>query len=245
MASSIAQLIAESGRIPRHVAIFIDGNGRWASSKGQPRPNGHVWGFEAMADIGFIAMEMKIEYLTLFMLSQENFRRPQDELSNILELWKRYVKEVVPRLHERNIRFKFIGDPKFFDDETVLYIEQGQRMTENNSGTTVAISAAYGGRWDIVTSVQKFLTTAPGAHTISEEEIGRHLSTHFAPDPDLVIRPGGEQRMSNCWIWQTAFSELYFTETLWPDFGRTDLYEALLAFQKRERRYGRASAVSV
>jgi undecaprenyl diphosphate synthase len=221
---------------------LVDGNGRWASSKGLPRAQGHVRGFEVWAEFGFIALEMNIEFLTFYFLSQENFKRPKNELSNILDLWKRYLREVVPRLHDRNIRFRFSGDPGFFDDETVRLIEEGQKITENNAGMTLTVSAAYGGRWDIVTAVRNLLATTakPGAE-ITEEDITRNLTTRFTPDPDLVIRPGGELRLSNCWMWQIAFSELYFTETLWPDFGRKDLAQAICAYQKRERRFGRVA----
>jgi len=240
--SSSTETIPDAPPVPRHVAIIMDGNGRWAKRRRLPRVAGHQKGRDAVRDVVKACGERGVAFLTLFAFSSENWRRPEDEVSVLMQLFLRALEQEVARLHENGIRFKVIGDLSRFDQRIVELIHQGESLTAGNTRLTLTIAANYGGRWDIM---QAFNRVAAGrsadAGPISERELAQLLSMSYAPEPDLFIRTGGEQRISNFLLWQLAYTELYFTETLWPDFDAAALDAAIRSYQRRERRFGRTS----
>jgi undecaprenyl diphosphate synthase len=186
--------------------------------------------------------EMGVEYLTLFAFSSENWRRPEEEVSFLMQLFMKMLEREVSKLHDNNIRLKIIGDISRFDAKLVSYIEQAEQLTANNTSLTLTIAANYGGRWDIMQAVHALSQAHPTkTSAFAEEELTPYLSMFYAPEPDLFIRTGGEQRISNFLLWQLAYTELYFTDILWPAFGRPELEVAIQSYQKRERRFGRTS----
>ncbi len=250
--SSSTQTIPQVGDIPRHIAIIMDGNGRWAKQRFLPRVAGHKRGVEAVREIVKACREIGVEYLTLFAFSSENWRRPADEVSVLMQLFLYALEQEVIKLNENEIRFKLIGDLSPFDARIRDLVARGEQLTAKHSRLTLTVAANYGGRWDIMQAVNKALarrvSTQPGDDPgmaidgpIAESELTPHLSMHYAPEPDLFIRTGGEQRISNFLLWQLAYTELYFTETLWPDFNRASLLEAIASYRQRERRFGRTS----
>lgn len=183
-----------------------------------------------------------VEFLTLFAFSSENWRRPADEVSFLMQLFVKMLEREVGKLHENNVRLKVIGDRSRFDAQLLRHIEEAEQLTSNNTGLTLTIAANYGGRWDIMQAMHALNRAHPDrAAAFEEEELTPYLSTNYAPEPDLFIRTGGEQRISNFLLWQLAYTELYFTDILWPDFGRKELEDAIQSYQKRERRFGRIS----
>ncbi len=239
---SSTQSVPDSSAVPRHVAIIMDGNGRWARSRLLPRIAGHKRGGEAVRAIVRAAAERGIEYLTVFAFSSENWRRPAEEVSLLMQLFLNALQQEVRELHENGIRFRVVGDVSRFDRKIVELIEAGEQLTASNQRLTLTIAANYGGRWDVVQAMQRLLAEQPQrAAELAEADLAPYLSMHYAPEPDLFIRTGGEQRISNFLLWQLAYSELYFTDTLWPDFDARALDVAIQWYQQRERRFGRTS----
>ena len=232
--------IPEVGSVPRHVAIIMDGNGRWAKKRFLPRVGGHRKGVEAVREVVKACNEQGIEFLTLFAFSSENWRRPTEEVTFLMQLFLRSLEQEVGKLHDNGIRFKVVGDIARFDPRIVELIRRGEELTAGNRRLTLTIAANYGGRWDILQAADRCRADDPAAE-ITEERLTERLSMAFAPEPDLFIRTGGEQRVSNFLLWQLAYTELYFTEALWPDFGADALVAALDSYRRRERRFGRTS----
>ncbi|MFA5826033.1 MAG: isoprenyl transferase [Gallionellaceae bacterium] len=228
--------------VPRHIAMIMDGNGRWAKQRLLPRVAGHQRGVESVREMVKACRQLGVEYLTLFAFSSENWRRPSDEVSFLMQLFMKMLEREVSSLHKNNVRLKVIGDRSRFDELLVKYIEDAELLTANNDGLTLTIAANYGGRWDIMHAVQGLWQAHPEmSGKFSEEDLEPYLSMHYAPEPDLFIRTGGEQRISNFILWQMAYTELYFTDTLWPAFDRAALDIAIQSYQNRERRFGRTS----
>jgi len=227
--------------VPRHIAIIMDGNGRWAKKRMLPRVAGHARGVERVRDMVAACIERGVEYLTLFAFSSENWRRPEDEVSYLMDLFVRALEREVDKLAANGVRLRVVGDLSRFDARLRELIRAGEARTDNKERLTLTVCANYGGRWDILNAFNAWLTEHPGTTTIGEEDLTPYLSMAFAPEPDLFIRTGGEERVSNFLLWQLAYSELYFTRTLWPDFLATELDKAIASYQKRERRFGRTS----
>lgn len=233
---------SDASAIPRHVAIIMDGNGRWATKRFLPRFTGHAKGVEAVRGIVEACMQRGISYLTLFAFSSENWRRPAEEVSLLMRLFMSALEREVGKLHANNIRLKVVGDLARFDDALQKMIATAEAKTARNTGLTVTVCANYGGRWDMLQAMEKMVAADPGATQFTEAGFAQYLSMAYAPEPDLFIRTGGEQRISNFLLWQLAYAELYFTETFWPDFDAAALDLAISSFQQRERRFGRTSA---
>ena len=224
--------------VPRHVAIIMDGNGRW-TKRFLPRVAGHVKGVEAVRDIVEACVLRGVEYLTLFAFSSENWRRPEEEVSLLMRLFVTALEREVAKMHANNIRLKVVGDLSRFDAKLQDMIAAAERRTANNTRLTVSICANYGGRWDIMQATSKMVAANPGVLDFTEDQLAAHLAMAYAPEPDLFIRTGGEERISNFLLWQLAYSELYFTATFWPDFSMESLDAAIASYQSRERRFGR------
>jgi undecaprenyl diphosphate synthase len=228
--------------LPRHIAIIMDGNGRWAQSRGLPRIAGHRQGAEAVRRAVRAAGELGIPYLTLFGFSSENWKRPLAEIDDLMGLLRHYLRGEIAELHRNGVRLRVIGDRERLAPDIVTLIANAEELTRENSGVNLTIALSYGGRAEIVAAVRAIAAKAVDGtlppEQIGEEVISRHLFTADIPDPDLLIRTSGEQRISNFLLWQCAYSELVFTKTLWPDFGQADLEQAIADFGGRERRYG-------
>ena len=231
--------VPEVANMPRHVAIIMDGNGRWATKRFMPRVAGHVKGVEAVRGVVEACALRGVEYLTLFAFSSENWRRPEEEVSLLMRLFVTALEREVSKMHANNIRLKVVGDLSRFDAKLQEMIAAAERRTANNTRLTVTICANYGGRWDIMQATNKMIAANPGATDFTEEQLAEHLAMAYAPEPDLFIRTGGEERISNFLLWQLAYSELYFTDTYWPDFDVDALDAAISSYQSRERRFGR------
>jgi len=239
---SSTRTIPDVPSIPRHIAIIMDGNGRWAKQRFMPRVAGHQRGVEALRDVVKACRELGVGYLTVFAFSSENWRRPAEEVSFLMSLFLIMLEREVAKLHENNIRLKIIGDRSRFDDKLKRTMLEAEQLTADNTSLTLTIAANYGGRWDVMQAVKAMLRDHPHlAQTFSEEDLQPYLSMSDVPEPDLFIRTGGEQRISNFMLWQLAYTELYFTGTLWPSFGRNELNTAIASYQHRERRFGRTS----
>lgn len=236
--------IPEVGSIPRHVAIIMDGNGRWASNRMMPRVAGHSEGLNAVRKIVQECRRIGVEYLTVFAFSSENWRRPPEEVGFLMKLFLKSLKGEVSRLVENDICLRLIGDLSRFDHAIQEMIEFSEAKTANCKALTFTIAANYGGRWDILQAMQRCVAANPNLkpEDISEELLQPYLSMAYAPEPDLFIRTGGEQRVSNFLLWQLAYTELYFTDVLWPEFDEAQLYKAFDWYSQRERRFGRTSA---
>jgi undecaprenyl diphosphate synthase len=240
--TSSTQEIPDAPLVPRHIAIIMDGNGRWATTRYLPRVTGHAKGVEAVRGVVQACAERGVQFLTLFAFSSENWRRPAEEVSMLMRLFVSALEREVKRMHANNIRLKIVGDLTRFDSHLQKMIEEAQAHTAANTGLTLTVCANYGGRWDVMQATQKMMAAMPGKTDFSEEDLARHLVMAYAPEPDLFIRTGGEQRISNFLLWQLAYAELYFTDTYWPDFDAASLDAAILSYQQRERRFGRTSA---
>jgi undecaprenyl diphosphate synthase len=226
----------------RHLAIIMDGNGRWAKKRFLPRVAGHKKGLDAVRSMVSSCLENGIQYLTLFAFSSENWRRPPDEVSFLMALFVRALEKEVRELNEHGVRLRIVGELTAFSEPLRNAIADAEKLTHKNTALELTVCANYGGRWDILQAMNKLAATVadvPGAWT--EAQLAEHLVMNFAPEPDLFIRTGGEQRVSNFLLWQLAYTELYFTNTLWPDFHKPQLAEAIAWFQQRERRFGRIS----
>ena len=236
------KIIPKTDIIPRHIAIIMDGNGRWAKSRLLPRIAGHKRGIDAVRATVKACIEREVNYLTLFAFSSENWRRPATEISFLMQLFFTVLEQEVIKLHENGIRFKVIGDLTKFEPKITEFIRNGEEMTAANTRFTLTIAANYGGRWDIMQAVRKMhLQDQKLINSFVEEDLSQHFAMNYAPEPDLFIRTGGEQRISNFLLWNLAYTELYFTNTLWPDFNKDSLDLAIQSYQQRERRFGRTS----
>lgn len=239
--SSSTQKVPGVPSVPRHIAVIMDGNGRWATKRFLPRVAGHVKGVDTVRNIVEACIDRGVEFLTLFAFSSENWRRPADEVSLLMRLFMTALEREVSKMHANGICLKVIGDLSRFDEKLQSMIAEAERKTANNSRLTVTICANYGGRWDIMQAIGKMVAIHPGATAFSEDQLNPHLSMSYAPEPDLFIRTGGEQRISNFLLWQLAYTEFYFSETYWPDFDASKLDLAIASYQQRERRFGRTS----
>ena len=239
--SSSTAEVPPHGHVPRHVAIIMDGNGRWAKQRRLPRFAGHKRGVEAVRAIVKACAERGVGYLTLFAFSSENWRRPPDEVALLMQLFIGALENEVQKLHKNGIRLKVVGDTSRFDPKIQTLIAEGERLTAANSGLTLTIAANYGGRWDILQALNRFLEENTSKKEVQEQDLTPYLAMSYAPEPDLFIRTGGEQRISNFLLWQLAYTELHFTATLWPDFDAAALDEAFASYRQRERRFGRTS----
>jgi undecaprenyl diphosphate synthase len=221
----------------------MDGNGRWAKNRFLPRVAGHKRGVEAVRAAVKGCAELGVDFLTLFAFSSENWRRPEREVSVLMQLFVRTLEQEVANLHENGIRFRVVGDLSRFEPRLRTLIADAEALTAGNPGLTLTVAANYGGRWDILQAMKRMLATRPEfvAGAFGEADLIPHLSMSYAPEPDLFIRTGGEKRISNFLVWQLAYTELYFTDTLWPDFDRGTLTRAIESYRTRERRFGRTS----
>ncbi len=239
---SSTRTIPDTGRVPRHVAIIMDGNGRWAKKRFLPRFAGHTRGVETVRDAVRYCLERGIEYLTLFAFSSENWRRPTEEVTLLMQLFARALNQEVSKLGRNGVRLKIIGDLSRFDPDLRALIRASEQQTSANTKLTLSIAANYGGRWDILQAVNRMIRENPEkADGWNEDDLASYLSMSYAPEPDLFIRTGGEERISNFLLWQLAYSELYFTDTLWPEFDSAAFDKAIASYQQRERRFGRTS----
>lgn len=248
MHSSSTQSIPSVSDLPRHIAVIMDGNGRWATRRHLPRTAGHIRGVRSVRRSVEFCIRNKIAYLTLFSFSSENWRRPKEEVSLLMKLFKRSLKKEVPRLHKHGVRLHVVGKLDDFDTELQQDIATAESLTADNTTLNLTIAANYGGRWDICNAIRQFASQhdMTSLTSLSDEQLesqfAGYLSMPWAPEPDLFIRTGGEQRISNFLIWQLAYTELYFTEILWPDFRPEHLQAAVQWYANRERRFGRISA---
>ena len=231
-----------STNMPRHIAIIMDGNGRWAQKRFMPRAIGHRAGVKSVRKVVEYCANNKVEVLTLFAFSSENWRRPESEVNLLMALFMTSLQREINRLDERNVCLKFIGDRSAFSEKLQDKMLEAEQKTQDNTALTLVVAVNYGGRWDLCQATQQVIDKmAQGTlekQKITEELINAHLSTAGLPEPDLFIRTGGEQRVSNFMLWQLAYTEMYFTFTLWPDFDRRSLEEAVKSFKGRQRRFG-------
>lgn len=227
---------------PRHIAVIMDGNGRWAQKRMMPRVMGHREGVKTVRRVVEFCAKQEIEVLSLFAFSSENWRRPSAEVNMLMDLFMLTLQNEVDKLDENGIRLRIIGDKTAFSDKLQAKIAEAEAQTQDNKGLTLNIAANYGGRWDITQAFRKISAKIEQgllqASDISEDLVSRHLSTADLPEPDLFIRSGGEQRVSNFLLWQLAYTEFYFTEALWPDFDEALLNDAINSFRGRQRRFG-------
>jgi undecaprenyl diphosphate synthase len=234
--ASSTQEVPAHGSVPRHVAIIMDGNGRWARARMLPRIAGHRRGLETVRATVENCAERGVEYLTLFAFSSENWRRPKEEVTLLMQLFQVALTSEVERMHKNGVRLKVVGDTQRFGRKIGRLIEEGEKLTAGNQRLTLTIAANYGGRWDLLQAVNRIKE-----RPIDEAALAANLAMSYAPEPDLFIRTGGEQRISNFLLWQLAYTELYFTEMLWPDFDAAALDAAIESYRGRERRFGRTS----
>jgi undecaprenyl diphosphate synthase len=231
-----------NGKIPQHIAVIMDGNGRWAKKRMMPRVYGHKKGVDALRDVIRACDELKIGYLTVFAFSSENWRRPADEVTFLMGLFLQVLQSEIERMQRNNIRLKIIGSREKFSADLLEMINAAELKTAENTGLCLTIAADYGGHWDVLQATHRLLAEQPTlVDCFDEEDLKPYLSMAYAPDPDLFIRTGGEQRISNFLLWQLAYTELYFTDLAWPEFGREQLIESIAWYQQRERRFGRIS----
>jgi len=239
---SSTRQVPPAAAVPRHVAVIMDGNGRWAKKRFLPRVAGHVKGVELVREMVRACLERGIPYLTLFAFSSENWRRPQDEVSLLMQLFVKALEQEVEKLDRNGVRLRVIGDLSRFEPRLQELIRQAEENTAGNTRLDLTIAANYGGRWDIMQATNRMLAAQPERREgWLEADLEPHLSMAYAPEPDLFIRTGGEERISNFLLWQLAYTELYFTPTLWPDFDTVEFDKAIASFQQRERRFGRTS----
>lgn len=235
--------IAETGKIPDHIAIIMDGNGRWAQTKGNIRIFGHKAGVDSVRDITESCAQLGVKHLTLYAFSTENWKRPSVEINGLMKILVSSLKNEAQRLNENNIKFVTIGQIERLPEKCQRQISEVTELTKDNDRLQLCLALSYSGRWDITEAVKRLSEQVKrgelNPEDINDETISSHLSTAEVPDPDLIIRTSGEFRISNFLLWQLAYSELYITETYWPDFRRDELYEAIKSFQQRDRRYGK------
>ena len=243
---SSTQQVPEVSAVPSHVAIIMDGNGRWATQRRLPRTAGHARGVQTVREVVKFFGELGTRHLTLFAFSSENWRRPAEEVSLLMRLFMQALEREVGELKSKGVRLRVIGDTTSFDPKLQAMIRSAEQRTENNDSLHLTIAANYGGRWDILQAMRRLVQARPDVslqpELIDEQALSQYLSMAWAPEPDLFIRTGGEQRISNFLVWQLAYTELYFTPKYWPEFGVSDMNEAVAWYQQRERRFGRTSA---
>lgn len=240
--SSSTRQVPATAAMPQHVAVIMDGNGRWAKKRFLPRVAGHVKGVELVREMVRACLERGVHYLTLFAFSSENWRRPQEEVSLLMQLFVKALEQEVEKLDRNGVRLRIIGDLSRYEPHLQELIRKGEEKTAGNTKLDLTIAANYGGRWDIMQAMNRMLAAFPDRREgWQEADLEPYLSMSFAPEPDLFIRTGGEERISNFLLWQLAYTELYFTPTLWPEFDTVEFDKAIASFQKRERRFGRTS----
>jgi len=225
--------------LPKHIAVIMDGNGRWAKKQGGKRLFGHQNGVKAVRDVVSGSAELGVEYLTLFTFSTENWERPKMEVNGLMSLLVSILKQELPALLKNNIRFSSIGATSELPKVTRKSLREAADLTGSNTGMELILALNYSGKWDLMQAINKLPMNA--AESVKSSDLEECLSTSGIPDPELLIRTSGEMRISNFMLWQLAYAELYFTSVLWPDFRKKDLYEAIIAYQKRERRFGKTS----
>ncbi len=226
--------------LPRHIGIIMDGNGRWAKKRGLPRNAGHAQGAETFRSIATHCKEIGIEYLTVYAFSTENWQRPPEEVASIMSLLEKYLYEAIERMERDKVKMKFLGDTSVLSPKLKSLVKRTDELSTRYSGCQVNICLNYGGRDELLRAAKSYMEdyAAGNAGKLTEQELSSRLFSAGIPDPDLIIRPGGEKRLSNFLMWQSAYSELYFCDTLWPDYTKTDLNEAIAWYQGRTRRYG-------
>lgn len=243
MSSLKGEIIKE--RLPRHVAIIMDGNGRWAKGQGKFRVFGHTKGVDTVKEITETAADLGIKYLTLYAFSTENWSRPIKEVNALMDLLVRTIKKEMPTLMKNNIRLDAIGNLDSLPKKCLENLNEAKEKTSNNSGMTLVLALSYSAKWDICDAVKRIASDVQAGlinqDQINDDLISKYLSTHGIPEPELLIRTSGELRISNFLLWEIAYSELYFTDVLWPDFRKEELFKALIDYQKRERRFGKTS----
>ncbi len=240
--SSSTRQVPDAPVVPQHVAVIMDGNGRWAKKRFLPRVAGHVKGVDLLREMVRACLDRGIGYLTLFAFSSENWRRPQEEVSLLMQLFVKVLQQEVAKMAENGVRLRVIGDLSRFDPVLQDLVVQAEQQTADNIRLNLTIAANYGGRWDVMQAVNRMLAAHPEKRgDWQESDLEPWLSMHFAPEPDLFIRTGGEERISNFLLWQLAYSEFYFTPTLWPDFDTKEFDKAIASYRQRERRFGRTS----
>ena len=233
----------EPDRLPRHIAIIMDGNGRWAQKRMLPRVAGHAVGAETFRSIATYCRNIGIEYLTIYAFSTENWKRAEEEVGTIMQLLEKYITEAIETMETNRVKMKFFGDVSALQPALRELIEKTESMSEEFSGAQMNICINYGGRDEILRAAEGYAKDLLGGKAemkLSEESFSRYMYSSGIPDPDLIIRPGGEMRISNFLLWQSAYSEMYYTDVLWPDFNERELDRALLSYQNRKRRYGGA-----
>jgi undecaprenyl diphosphate synthase len=232
--------------LPRHIAIIMDGNGRWAQEKGQDRLYGHFHGVESVRNIVEGCAELGVGYLTLYAFSTENWDRPQQEVTGLMELLVETIRKEVPTLNKNNIRLHVIGDMSMLPEYARKALNEALEMTAANTGLNLVMALSYSSRWELMEAVRHIAQDVKAGHLeptdVDQDTLQKYLTTSAFPDPELMIRTSGEYRISNFLLYQLAYAELYFTSTRWPDFRKEHLYEAIIDFQKRERRFGKTSA---
>ena len=225
----------DKSRLPRHIAIIMDGNGRWAKKRGLPRTAGHKVGAETFRKIALQCKALGVEYLTIYAFSTENWKRPADEVSTLMSLLKKYMQEAIDTMERDQMKLRFFGDLSALSPELQALAHKANEVADRVEGFQANLCINYGGRDEILHAARE---CAAAGEEMTEENLERHLYSAGIPDPELIIRPGGELRLSNFLLWQCAYSEFYFCDTLWQDFGERDLDEAIVAFQQRDRRFG-------
>ena len=231
----------ENNNIPQHIAIIMDGNGRWATERGKDRSYGHQAGVETVRRITSECTRLGVKYLTLYTFSTENWNRPSDEVAALMGLVLSSLEDEI--FMKNNVRFRVIGDTKRLPDAVQQKLRETEEHTAKNDAMTIVVALSYSSRWEITEAVKKIVSEVHDMdEDITEETISQHLATNFMPDPDLLIRTGGELRISNYLLWQIAYSELYFCDTYWPDFSEKDLHLAIESYQNRQRRFGKTEA---
>ena len=231
--------------VPRHIAIILDGNGRWARRRGLPRTAGHAAGSENFRKIATYCKDIGVEYLTVYAFSTENWKRPEDEVRTIMRLLRRYLNEAIDTMERDKIRMKIFGDVAGLPQELQELVRKTDEISKRYQGFQANICLNYGGRDEIVHAARRYAEDYAAGRTqgeLSEEQFGGYLYSAGIPDPDLLIRPGGEQRLSNFLLWQCAYAEFYFSDVLWPDFGTDELDKAIAAFRQRDRRFGKVKS---
>ena len=229
-------------RLPRHIAVILDGNGRWAQRRGLPRTAGHKAGAETFRAIATYCRDIGLEYLTVYAFSTENWKRPKDEVETIMVLLKRYLLEAIDTMERDNVRLRFLGDMQALSQELRDLVEQCNAISDRLTGCQCNICINYGGRAEIAQGARRFAEDCAAGVVkpdyLTEETFEKYLYSAGMPSPELLIRPGGEQRLSNFLLWQCAYAEFYFTDVLWPDFSKEELHRAIAAYQRRNRRFG-------
>ncbi|MGM9798200.1 MAG: isoprenyl transferase [Parabacteroides sp.] len=235
----------DRSRLPEHVAIIMDGNGRWAKAQGQPRSYGHQEGVVSVHKIMDAVTQLGLRYLTLYTFSTENWNRPEEEVQALMSLMVAAIHRETPNMMEKNVRLIAIGDLSRLRPDAYATLLECMKITAGNTGTTLVLALSYSSRWEITEAIRQIAREVSEgqlrAEEITEAMVTDHLTTKGIPDPDLLIRTGGEQRISNFLLWQLSYAEFYFTEVFWPEFREEELYEAILYYQRRERRFGKTS----